>query len=53
MKFETTPWRIVNRDWKVYAADNKWIIDLPDELGKAYKFKSLETEKAPKKSKKK
>jgi len=49
MKFETTAWRIVNRDGKTYAADDKWIIDLPEELGKAYKFTSLETTKTSKK----
>jgi len=46
MEFKTNLWRVINRDGKIYAADDKWIIDLPEKLGKAYKFESL---KAPKK----
>lgn len=26
MKFKTTPWRVINRNWKRYIADENWII---------------------------
>lgn len=26
MNYQATPWRVVNRDWKTYVADAKWVI---------------------------
>jgi len=46
MKFIANPWRRVNRNWKTYIADSKWVIeaDTPEiqALFKAYWFKSEE-----------
>ena len=46
MKFIANPWRRVNRNWKTYIADSKWVIeaDTPkiQAIFKAYWFKFVE-----------
>ena len=48
MKFTTTPLRVVNRNWKKYIADDKWLILSDSEemcnLFKAYWFETEEVE---------
>ena len=52
MKFQTNPWTVINRDWERYAADEQWLIDLPEKYGKAYKLESLEIKITTNKKKK-
>lgn len=54
MEFKTNPWRVVNRDWKVYTANTDWIIIADNaeiaDIFKAYGFTEIK-KIVPKKSK--
>ena len=45
MEFKTNANRVVNRDGISYRANEEWIIDCPEEIGKAYKFELIEAVK--------